>query len=393
MADDKKDWLSWAGNARGHVSDFKERMRADREERAAAGSAHPAQRVILTRREVRAGKLDAGRILMTTLGGSPRPLTADDLKTFRENIKTAQKKLGAVRGIRAQQVLDLASSRPLLYVGDKGPHDAASDLDKARREILNAIPVSASNEEVRFFTPSGKDSRRARHVIIVKFLGWHEALGKLAAIPKGSKREVRELADWLRKEPLAFECDCERHRYFFRYVATIGGFNAGRREDGYPKIRNPGLRGVACKHVLRVMTEILHSPAVLNFLVRHLTRYLEVMEDPDLGRASTQLTQKEIQEQAKRAKSHRIRTSDQQKKASERQKKANALAAAKREKERKERQTRIHLKRVLKDAKPPAKRSRTAKAIEGMTSEQLKAFIAAMGLGNEAADWVAKNGK
>ncbi len=99
-----------------------------------------------------------------------------------------------------------------------------------------------------------------------------EAARKLAAADADDPKAPKQVANWLRKQKLAFDCDCGRHRYFLRYVATIGGFAAGRQEWGYPKIRNPGLKGVACKHVLRVMAELESSGLVLRFLQRHMDK-------------------------------------------------------------------------------------------------------------------------
>lgn len=43
-------------------------------------------------------------------------------------------------------------------------------------------------------------------------------------------------------------------------------------ETGFPKIRNPNLVGVACKHVLRVMSEIEGGNAVQAFLARAIEK-------------------------------------------------------------------------------------------------------------------------
>lgn len=55
-------------------------------------------------------------------------------------------------------------------------------------------------------------------------------------------------------------------------MSTIGNYNAGRAENGYPKIRNPGLIGIACKHVLRVMAEIEGAGLVQGFLSRAIEK-------------------------------------------------------------------------------------------------------------------------
>ncbi len=60
----------------------------------------------------------------------------------------------------------------------------------------------------------------------------------------------------IKEGQIAFDCDCGRHRYWYRYLATIGKYNYGINETRYPTTRNPNLTGLACKHVLRVMNHI-----------------------------------------------------------------------------------------------------------------------------------------
>lgn len=385
MAENK----SWLGDVRGHVSELNRRLNQDRKERQAAGRAPITENIILTDPEIRSEKLTPGRVLMTTLNGQSRPLTTADLAQFRHNINEAQAKFGKIKGIDPQQVLDLASSRPLLYQGEKGMHDAKSDLDKARREIATAMPVSALNDTIRFVTPAGKDSKRSRHVVLVRLTAWSQAVQQLRGIRPDSKGKIREVAKWLRKQPVCFDCDCERHRYFFRYVATIGSFNAGRDEMGYPKIRNPKLRGVACKHVLRVMTELLHSPGVLRFLVRHLEAHCEDLDEPSMSRARTSLSQKEAEEELKKAKSHTIRTSSQQAKADARQQRATAKQAEKREKERAERDKRqISLIRTKKPNKPTRS---TRVDVSKMTIKQRIDYLVSTGVDRATAESLFKN--
>jgi len=266
------------GRVRGSSAEAKRRFDTDRREREAAGKA--PRSIILNPSDVR-GQYDASRVLTTTLGGARRLLTHEDLAAFRRNMTLARQNFQGYSGITARQVIDLASSGPLLTkLGDIG------DLGRAREQIKMAAPVAATipaasrhSLDVRFLTDAGPDSKVARHTVIVRLHGYGEQLRVLAAAPLDPvdarterARTPKQAADALRRGYLAFDCDCERHRYFFRYVATIGGFNAGRDETGYPKVRNPGLKGVACKHVLRVMAELQSSASILNFIEKAMAK-------------------------------------------------------------------------------------------------------------------------
>ncbi|MCM1128960.1 MAG: hypothetical protein NC211_03650 [Alistipes senegalensis] len=355
----------WLGKVRGHVNESKSRFAKDSREREAAGQS--PRSIILTEREVR-GEWDASRVLLTTLGGSPRPITASDLAAFRQNMRQAEKRFGVskskkqvISGITARQVIDFASSKPLNYVPLNTRYE--SDIDKARREITMAVPVSALNGEIRFITNAGKDSKASRHHVLVKLNAFNEAAAQMAAVSKNDTKTPRQIANWLRKQKLAFDCDCERHRYFFRYVASIGGFAAGRPETGYPKIRNPNLKGVACKHVLRVMAELESSGTVLRFLEKHLSSVSEY-------KANTKIKQKEAEKLLKEKKSiTRIKTSEQRKAEADRaRQKAELVKAAQKASARKP-----------KKAAPLSRRAKSAAsylaALHGLTPEQVLALL------------------
>ena len=246
---------------------------------------------ILTERAVAGGDWDAAKVLSTTLGGKMQQITPEDLAVFRRNMTLARNNFKGYGGITARQVIDLASAGELQY---KTPQrsGAQSDIDKARGEIKVALPVSALGDLVRFRTSSGRDSKVPHHLVLIRFMGFKDAQQQIIAAGP-DKAAARKAAGWMRKEKLAFDCDCERHRYFLRYVATIGGFNAGRDETGFPKIRNPGLKGVACKHVLRAMAELQSSNLVLGFLEKHLSRVSQSIR-------ATQVSQEEAEAMAAR---------------------------------------------------------------------------------------------
>lgn len=187
---------------------------------------------ILTPEALQGGKHSPARLLWTTLGGMARPITNADLVAFRRAVTSVGKRLQT--GITAQEVIDLS---------------APVDRERARREIQHAFPARLRDGQVIFSVSAGPQSRVNRHMVTVAFPGYGAALSR-----PGTPLQA---AAWLGREAhLKFDCDCEHHRYRLRFISTIGGFNAGRAESGYPKLTNPTLSGVACKHVLRVMGEL-----------------------------------------------------------------------------------------------------------------------------------------
>lgn len=307
------DTDNWLGKISGVVKEANALAKADKTQREAAEKS--TKSVILNARDIH-GFYNIERALKTTLGGVKRDLTRDDLIAFQTNINTLKdaKKLTG-HGITARQVIDLGNV--------KIPPGKETDLKRANRQITMSVPVSFNNGLVRFMTNASKESQDTRHHVEVEFITF-------TGFANGAQGDYKQAALKLCHEPLKFNCDCGRHRYWFRYIATIGGFNYGRDELGYPKIRNPGLLGVACKHVLRVMETIESSIVVTNFLAKAIEKSVLLGK----AKANVRTTQKEAEEQAAN-KRGQIKTSDdrtaaneraKQKRQAEKEKKAAAKA-------------------------------------------------------------------
>jgi len=333
---------NWFGKVKGHVGEAKGRLTADARQRDSAERAKNS--TILTEQMLKSG-MDAGKVLYTTFRRDPdgrmATITADDLATFRHNMTLAKQQAGfTVGGITARQVIDLASAAPLGYKTAQ-PNKAQSDIDKAKREITHAVAASAFKGEVRFITNAGEGSKAGRHHVTIEFSEFKNAVDAIIAAGDDPKAP-RRAADQMRKGKLKFDCDCERHRYFLRYVATIGGFNAGRDETGFPKIRNPNLSGVACKHVLRAITELESSGVVLRFLERHLVRQVSA----EKGRMQTKQKEAEAALKAKKQPT-RIKTS----------KEREAEAKLARDRRKFAREAKAAASKSLKSAQPASRRA------------------------------------
>lgn len=201
-----------------------------------------------------AGEYDVTRALMTTMGGKPRVLTIDDLKQFKH--KSDQIKKQHKKGITAKGVIDL--SLPV-------------DRERANKEIKTATPISTMGGTIRFMTNAGPNSDRTRHYVTVDVRNFG------AVVSSGIKVEKTGIE--LTKSPLGIHCDCGKWRFWLAFLATTGGYNAGPREDAFPKIRNPGLTGVACKHALRVMAVFSQSPYMKQYLSNMVKKARDRVED------------------------------------------------------------------------------------------------------------------
>lgn len=321
--------------------DLRERMEEGLAKRRASG-------IILNPNDV-AGEYDAARLLVTTLGGQFRMITADDLVQFRHNAR----KLGAKfkGGITAKQVIDLST---------------ADRRQRTSEQIKTAAPILNKGGHVKFQTGAGPHSKVSRHYVTVDFLNWQAAVS--------SPVEPLKIAPEMLKGPVRIECDCEDWRYRYRYLATIGKYAAGPWfEQGYTKITNPNLKGAACKHILRVMIMVAQSPTFRQYAAKQIQK---ARADVIPAKVTEKIADMEDFIEQMKKESHRQRrvaTTDEKRAERARWAQKNALAAAS--------------KAAVKPAKAAAQ-SRRAKAVAdkaaealgaqfGMTAAQVLALLAA----------------
>lgn len=164
---------------------------------------------------------------------------------------------------------------------------------------------------MHFITNAGPNSDVARHHVHVQFLDFDAAVG-------ASPNDPKKLGKLVTAGRLLFDCDCGRHTFWYRYIATIGKFNTGRPETGFPKIRNPKLMGVACKHVLRTMHVILKDQAVQVKIAGAVLKARAVLDGGAVKAEKTKVAELRAMADAqagKRKSSTNLRTSDEKKQA------------------------------------------------------------------------------
>ena len=193
---------------------------------------------------------DVEKVLFTTLGQQkgdrPRRITRDDILAFQDNILLLKDQYK--KGITVQNIINLSLQ---------------DDIDRANQQIYMSVPLSRKSGLVHFLTNAGPESKVQNHHVEVEFANFGSVVFDI------KKEAVNTVKNRIANGKIKFECDCERHTFWFRYMATIGGYGLGRQEGGFPKVRNPHLSGVACKHVLRVAQWII-SPAGIQYLKKQV---------------------------------------------------------------------------------------------------------------------------
>lgn len=217
--------------------------------------------------DILSGEVDAGKLwkYMTSRHGELRPLTMDDLLEFKR--RTDALKARYKKGIKAKDVIDLS---------------LPDDRERAKKQIRTAVPHTVAGGQMRFMTNAGPNSDRQRHYVTVRLLNFEAAV----VSAKKSNEIVKEVING----PLAISCDCGRWRYWHAFQATAGGYNANpkHRESAFPKIRNPQLHGLACKHLIRVCVSLAQSASVRNYVMRLI--------DDERNRVSTRMQRQSMKQ-------------------------------------------------------------------------------------------------
>lgn len=209
------------------------------------------------------GKVSAGKVLWTTLHGEPRQITADDLAQFRAQAASLGTKYRA--GVTIADLVD-------------GSHP--DDLKRARDQILWSAPAHLRYGTIDFVTNASRESKATRHYVRIAFGDYGEALAR-----PGTPLQA---AAWLVAEGhVKYDCDCGRHVFWYRFIATSISANAARAETGFPKIRNPELRGMACKHVLRTVTDLRSSILVRKQIAKMIEADRARLDNPGRAKAQT----------------------------------------------------------------------------------------------------------
>lgn len=175
-----------------------------------------------------------------------------ELKAFRQMIKNIQKETGGLnsRGVPVRQLLAMSTKE---------------DIERANSGIKYSRLYQMRANLLKFMVPSsGEGGRSGFYQVRIRLEGWE------AAIVSG-KRWDRAAQDATMGN-VSIDCQCGRHQYWYRYLAGVGGFAVTPpSEKDFPKIRNPDLKGAACKHVIKTL-QTMQNPTVRKVISEELER-------------------------------------------------------------------------------------------------------------------------
>ena len=222
--------------------------------------------------------ISANELLEFTLGDTKRnrelkkTLDVATLNAYLANVKAASNKF--LGGITPQEVIN---------------HSRIEDIKRANTQIFLASVFKRKGNVIHFVTNAGIGSKDTHHYVTVQLLDYPQLLLGRTKAPT-----VLDVRKAVTEGKIRFDCDCGRHRYWYRYIATIGKYNYGVDESRYPSTRNPNVSGVACKHALRVMKHVTSA---------HMLARIRTYATDDIAKASNQVrpqrkTSKQLEREA-----------------------------------------------------------------------------------------------
>ena len=208
--------------------------------------------------------ISANELLEFTLGDTKRnrelkkTLDVATLNAYLAYVKAASNKF--LGGITPQEVIN---------------HSRIEDIKRANTQIFLASVFKRKGNVIHFVTNAGIGSKDTHHYVTVQLLDYPQLLLGRTKAPT-----VLDVRKAVTEGKIRFDCDCGRHRYWYRYIATIGKYNYGIDESRYPSTRNPNVTGVACKHALRVMKHVTSA---------HMLARIRAYATDDIAKASNQV--------------------------------------------------------------------------------------------------------
>ena len=226
----------------------KEFDREARKERQGAGE-HRADAVGLLTPALLRKHIKSGTDLVLAYGkkGATVSYTVDDLKRFVEARERADKAFRPEpRGVPLAQL-----------------ENASREADRQRSQEVKSALLYKVSGNMLFFQVQGNIN--PHYLVRVRLEDWERHLHNPYLNPLIAAKEAAT-------GRISFDCACGRHQYWYRYLTQIGGFAINPpKEQDFPKIRNPGLTGCCCKHVLKVL-RVLKTNAIQTVLSRELER-------------------------------------------------------------------------------------------------------------------------
>lgn len=202
------------------------------------------------KRTLRPGQLSRKSVQdLVRLGKKPdgTEFTVDDLKRFDKLRKQYRKRRGGQQGITYLELVARSADTRI---------DRASNRSGDGREVNSAQLLAVKANVLTIKVKASHVSVHQHHRVEVRLEEWDQLMADANGLDSGYQKATKQAC----AGRLSINCSCGDHQYRYRYMATLGNYCLSPpKEFSYPKITNPNLSGLACKHVL-LAARMMQSP-------------------------------------------------------------------------------------------------------------------------------------
>lgn len=183
--------------------------------------------------------------------------TQDDLLRFDKMRKKFKKRMGGFPGVTYMEVAHRSTKTRI---------DRASNRSNDRRGITKAALVAIRANVATIRVKASEVSVHQEHRVQLRLEEWESYMADASGAVRSYELATKKAC----AGRISIACDCGDHQYRYRYMATLGNYAiAPPKEFAFPKITNPELTGLACKHVIKAMT-MMQSPVWQKVLGRQM---------------------------------------------------------------------------------------------------------------------------
>lgn len=217
-----------------------ERRRQRAERKAAFGTMNPHQ----MRQAINKGLIDPFDAVTWGTNEQGMQFTLQDIQQFGNAKKRVQRTFSPKQGATIVQLMSASLQ---------------GDIDRANSQIRTCNIHKINGGVIHLHvSPSGvTPSAPPFYGVKVRLDDWNDNLLSTHDYSDAVRQALRGR--------VSIDCTCGRYQYWFRYVATAAKVALAPYEKDFPKIRNPKLVGMCCKHQLKALKFLL-SPTVARFL-------------------------------------------------------------------------------------------------------------------------------
>ncbi len=240
--------------------------------KAAVGTLNPDQ----MRRALLKGEIDPFSAVLWGTNAKGNLFSLQDIQGFGDARKKVQKTFKPKQGAPIVQLL--AASL----------HE---DVQLSNQQIRNPNLFAINGGVLHFNVPSSGATPGAPpyYGVRIRLDEWNDQLINTTDYKESVRAALRG--------HVSIDCTCGRYQYWFRYVATAAKVALTPFEKDFPKIRNPKLLGMCCKHQLKTLKTLL-SPTVAKFLENKMSKQATAVGFAGESKHQT-LSQKEMAQVAK----------------------------------------------------------------------------------------------